>query len=104
MKEELYTLLDLDPGDAAAVSLVTTLYTNAEAYARRSAHLGAAETVPSDILIRMVMEDYGRLTGAGLSARTLSGMSEKYQSDYSPAVRAALSSIRHLSLPKEASL
>ena len=101
---EMRARLGLDPTDDHADALIGTLLTEAEAYVRSFCRLRDTETVPDGLIARMAAEDYGRLDGAGLSSRAISGATEHYRSDYSDTVRRQLASIRHTGTVKEASV
>lgn len=92
---EMRVRLGLDPADGHADALIETLLTEAEAYVRSFCRLRDTETVPDGLIARMTAEDYGRLDGAGLSSRAVSGATEHYCGDYSDTVRRQLAAMRH---------
>ncbi len=93
--EEMRVRLGLDAADEEEDALIAALRAEAEVFARTYCHLSAGESVPDALLIRMVQEDYGRLEGAGLSSRTVSGASEHYRTAYSGDILSALRALRH---------
>lgn len=92
---EMRTRLGLAETDDHADTLIGTLLTEAEAYVRSFCRLRDTESVPDGLIARMVAEDYGRLDGAGLTSRAVSGATEHYLTDYSAAVRRQLTALRH---------
>jgi len=93
--EEMRVRLGLDALDGSADELIGELIADAEAYARTYCRLRDGEVVPDQLLIRMTEEDYGRLEGAGLTSRSVSGASEYYLHAYSDGTLALLRSLRH---------
>ena len=91
--------LGLDGEDDGQDTLILSLIRQAREYVQTYCHLRPEEEVPDFLLVRMVAEDYSRLTGSGLSSRTVSGSTEHYLSSYSGDVAAILQSLRHPSLP-----
>jgi len=87
--------LGLAADDSGMDSLIGTLLEQTESYVRAYCRLRMDEEIPDFLLSQMVAEDYGRLAGAGLSSRTVSGASEQYRGDYSAGVLAVLRSLRH---------
>ena len=87
--------LGLDPGDSGMDPLIEVLINEAMAYGRAYCRLRTEEVLPDFLLAQMVTEDYGRLSGAGLSSRTLSGAAEHYRGAYSDTVTAMLRILRH---------
>ena len=94
---EMRTRLGLSETDDSADALIGTLLTEAEAYARAFCRLRDTESVPDGLIARMAAEDYGRLDGAGVASRAVSGAAEHYLTDYSDTVRRQLSAMRHTS-------
>ena len=93
--KELRERLGLDARDGALDALIEALVRDAEAYARAYCHLRPWEIVPDALLARMTEEDYGRLEGAGLSSRSVSGAAENYLHAYSDGTLSLLRAIRH---------
>lgn len=81
--------------DTSSDALLASLLARAESFGRRFCHLRAEETMPDDLLVRMAAEDYGRLDGAGLSRRTLSGAAETYLTNYGEGILSQLRALRH---------
>ncbi len=94
--------LGLSPDDGGADRLIASLIEDAESYARSFCRLKEGEDVPSHLLSQMVMEDYGRMDGAGVSSRSVSGVTEKYLSGYSDGVMRQLTAMRHPAAVREA--
>ena len=101
---EMRERLGLDPADGHADALIETLLREAEAYARAFCRLRDTESVPDGLIARMAAEDFGRLDGAGVASRAVSGATEHYLSDYSDTVRRQLTAMRHTGTVKEASV
>lgn len=93
--ETMRARLGLAPDDASSDGMIAALLGEADAFARRYCRMRPSETTPDALLARMVEEDWGRLEGAGLSARSVSGASEYYRSAYSDTVMAYLRALRH---------
>lgn len=87
--------LGLSETDDHADALIDALLTEAEAYVRSFCRLRDTETVPDGLIARMAAEDFGRLDGAGLTSRAVSGATEHYLTDYSDTVRRQLTAMRH---------
>lgn len=92
---DLRERLGLSPDDTAADAVILSLIADAEAYARAFCRLKEGEDVPDFLLAQMVAEDYGRMDGAGLSYRSVSGAAESYLAGYSDAVMRQLCAMRH---------
>ncbi len=92
---DLRERLGLSPEDSDADAVILALIADAEAYARAFCRLKEEENVPDFLLAQMVSEDYGRMDGAGLSYRSVSGAAETYRSGYSDAVMHQLCAMRH---------
>ena len=92
---EMRVRLGLDPADGSADGLIRTLLSEAEAYVRGFCRLRPAEAVPEFLIVQMAMEDYGRLDGAGVKSRTVSGATESYRDGYSAGVMQQLRAMRH---------
>lgn len=71
----------------------------AEAFGRAYCRLRPGEALPDTLTAQMVAEDFGRMEGAGLSKRTLSGMAETYRGAYSDGILSILRSMRHPAVP-----
>lgn len=92
---EMRVRLGLDEADTHADALIAALLAEAETYVRAFCRLREDETVPDALIARMAAEDYGRLDGAGVASRAVSGATEHYLSDYSDTVRRQLAAMRH---------
>ena len=93
--QELRERLGLAADDSGMDSLIGKLIQDAEEYVRAYCRLRMDEEIPDFLLAQMVTEDYGRIDGAGLSVRSLSGASENYRGEYSADVTAILRGMRH---------
>ena len=96
--------LGLSPDDVSADGVIASLIAGAEAYARAFCRLKDGEDVPDYLLLQMVAEDYGRLDGAGVSSRAVSGVTEKYLTGYGEGVMRQLCAIRHPASVREGSV
>lgn len=94
--------LGLSPDDDTTDALIAALIADAEAYARAFCRLKAHQSVPDYLLSQMVMEDFGRMDGAGVKARAVSGVTETYLLGYSDGVMRQLSAMRHPASVREA--
>ena len=94
-KSEMRVRLGLAPEDDSEDGLIGTLLSEAEAYVRAFCRLREEETVPDFLIAQMALEDFGRLSGAGVVSRTVSGASEYYRDGYSKSVMAQLYAMRH---------
>lgn len=93
--EEMRPRLGLDPADESADALIEAILRDAEGYARAFCRLRAEEDVPAYLLRQMAAEDYGRMDGAGLASRSVSGVTEHYRGGYSDGVMRQLCAMRH---------
>ena len=93
--EKMRVRLGLAETDETQDALIGALIAEAEAYARAYCRMRPWETAPDHLLARMVQEDYGRLEGAGLSSRSVSGAAEYYLPAYSGATLSLLRALRH---------
>lgn len=93
--ETMRERLGLSRSDVSSDGVIAALIGEAHAFARLYCRMRPSETVPDALLARMVEEDWGRLEGAGVSARSVSGASEYYRSAYSDTVMAYLRALRH---------
>ena len=93
--EEMRVRLGLDASDETQDALIFALMADAAEFARAYCHLAPGEEIPDFLLARMTEEDYGRLEGAGLTARTVAGAAEHYRGAYSDDVLALLRALRH---------
>ncbi len=93
--KEMRMRLGLDGTDETDDALIHTLLADAEAYVRAFCRLRAEERVPDFLLSQMVAEDYGKLDGAGVKSRAVSGATEAYLDGYSDSVMRQLYAIRH---------
>lgn len=92
---ELRETVGLSPEESTSDALLSALLRRAEAFGRLFCHLRSSESLPAHLLVQMAAEDYGRLEGAGLSSRTLSGAAEKYLGTYSEGTLTQLRALRH---------
>lgn len=92
---DIRILVGLDADDASQDDLLSVLLEYAEDFARRYCHLAEDEAPPRPLLVRMAAEEYGRLDGAGLLSRTVSGAAERYLGHYSDGTLAHLRVLRH---------
>ena len=93
--EKMRVRLGLSADDGGMDTVIEQLLVQADAYARAYCRLRDDEDVPAWLIAQMAAEDYGRLDGAGVSSRSLSGLSETYRSQYSEGITAILRSMRH---------
>lgn len=94
--------LGLSPEDDTSDMLLASMIADAMAYARAFCRLKETECVPDYLLSQMVMEDFGRMDGAGVKSRAVSGVTETYLSGYSDGVMRQLSAMRHPASVREA--
>lgn len=92
---EMRVRLGLDETDSHADGLIAALLAEEELYVRAFCRLREDETVPDALIARMAAEDYGRLDGAGVASRAVSGATEHYLTDFSDTVRRQLAAMRH---------
>lgn len=92
---EMRVRLGLAPEDGTADGLISTLLAQAEAYVRSFCRLRDTEPVSPYLIAQMAAEDYGRLDGAGVKTRTVSGATESYRDGYSEDVMRQLRAMRH---------
>ncbi len=90
--ETLSVLLGADETEKESLAL---LLGEAKEYLRLTCRLPAGEEVPDALLSRMVREDYARLTAEGTESRSISGVTERYLTDYSDAVQRGIRALRH---------
>ncbi len=93
--EEMRLRLGLAADDAGMDAVIARLAAEAEAYVRAYCRLREEEEIPVFLLTQMIAEDYGKLGGAGVESRTLSGASEHYRGQYSEGITAVLRGMRH---------
>ena len=97
--ESLLPLLGAEESERESIS---RLLAEGEQYIRLVCRLSPGENIPDALLSRIVREDYTRLSGEGLLSRSVSGVTERYLSDYSEAVKRGLYAIRHPATGKKA--
>lgn len=90
--ETLSALLGADEREKESLAL---LLAEGEEYLRLTCRLPAEENVPDALLSRLVREDYVRLTAEGAESRSVSGVTERYLTDYSEAVQRGIACLRH---------
>ena len=95
--------LGLSAADDSADALIGTLLCEAEAYAHAFCRLREGEGVPDFLVAQMAAEDFGRLDGAGIKSRTVSGAAEMYRDGYSDGIMRQLCALRHPGGRREAS-
>ncbi|MBO5212530.1 MAG: hypothetical protein J6B60_03220 [Clostridia bacterium] len=88
--KEVLTLLSISDNETEK-NVVSSIIPNAFLYACEYCGI---ESVPSHLLIQMTLEDYSKITSAGLTKRSLSSLSEEYLDNYSPKVMAILDKLR----------
>lgn len=94
--EKLKLLCDIPAGDTDKDSLLLMLLSQAKTYFLSYCRVDFADESMTPVIIQMAAEDYGRLGGAGVSHRTVSGASEGYRGDYSSKVISSLKRFRRL--------
>lgn len=88
--EKLKLLCDIPAGDEGKDDLLSLLLEQARGYLLSYCRRDFADESMAPLIIKMAAEDYGRMGGEGLSHRTVSGLSEGYRGEYSPALLAAM--------------
>lgn len=79
---------------SADATVLGTLIENATAYFCSYCNQTAVPSTAQSIIIKMVLEDYGRLGADGLNSRSFAGVNESYLTDYSAIVLAQLAMYR----------
>ncbi|MBQ8163586.1 MAG: hypothetical protein IJZ93_04390 [Clostridia bacterium] len=84
--------------NAAEKEVVSNIIPNAFLYACEYCGI---ESAPSHLLIQMTLEDYSKVSSAGLAKRSLSSLSEEYLDGYSSKVMSVLDKLRSEALKKD---
>lgn len=94
MLENLKVLLGITDNDSDA--LLNILIAEVQAFIIDYCNILAYDTSFDTITIKMVIELYNKRGSEGINSKSYSGVSENYQSDYSPAIYHQLNRRRRI--------
>ena len=94
--DKLKLLLGIPAGRTDEDDLLSALLLDAAAYAAAFCRSDGSDARKAGVTVRMAAEDYGKTGAAGVSRRSVSGLSETYHGSYSERVMSELRTLRHL--------